>query len=69
MLKVTDHALVQYLERIMEMNLDPIREEMQPNEKILQALETLGTTDPVKYTKHGMKLVVKDDRVVTCYEE
>ena len=67
-MEVTDHAIVRYLERVVGMDLDPVREQMQPDEKILRALKQMGT-ERVRYTRNGMKLVVVNGKVVTVYDD
>lgn len=59
-MRVSDHAIVRYLERRYNLNIDDIKEEIFP--KRIRGMVAAGA---VKYTVNGMEFVVVDGVIVT----
>lgn len=58
--KITDHAVVRYIERVMGVDIDKLKEEILPTNLRVMALK-----EDCKITLDGYRLVIKDNAVVT----
>ena len=58
---VSDHALLRYIERVYECNVDELREQMLSG-NVKHLIQSMGTG---KYPIEGGRLVVRDNTVVT----
>ncbi len=67
-IKISDHALVRYLERVKGENFDEIRKEIVP-EKVLDAIRTLGGKGeyPVQIGEIEYMVRVDNHTVITLY--
>jgi hypothetical protein len=66
-LKVTDHALVQYLLRIKGIDVEALKTEMVSGMNLNLIDEFNGCGN---YTnKEGVKFILRDNKVITLYEE
>lgn len=63
--KITDHALIRYIERILDVSLDPIRKEML-NSGVTDVYENFGDG---KFPVRDCIMVVKEGRITTTYKE
>jgi len=63
-IKVSDHALIRYLERKLSLDLNDIRSEIM-SEKLLSYANMVGKTG--KFTMGDMKIVMKNGVIVTLY--
>lgn len=62
---ITDHALVQYLSRVMHVDIDLLKKEII-NDTVIKQIQTLGDGKyPVK--DKGFSVVVKNKTVLTVY--
>jgi len=61
-LKVSEHAVLRYCERIMRLDTDQVEKEILSNE-IKLLVQTLGGTGT--YNSNGFKVVIKDYTVTT----
>jgi len=64
-LKITDHALVRYLERCRGLDVEMIKQEML-SERISTAIEELG--DGVYTIQNRFTAVVKNKCLITVYK-
>lgn len=60
--KVSDHAVLRYLERVKGVDIESLKNEIL-SEPVLKMVKTLGGNG--KYPNSGFKLVMKDNTVVT----
>lgn len=62
--RISDHALLRYMERVMGVDVDAVRSEIL-NEKIKAALK-MGAT---AVTVNGVKMIAKEGTIVTVLSE
>jgi len=61
--EVSEHAILRYLERVKELNIEEIEKEIL-NDDVLELIEKLGGSG--KYpNNNGFRVVMKDNMVVT----
>lgn len=65
MVKITDHALIRYIERILEVSLDPIRKQML-NSGVIDTYRSIGDG---KYPVRDCIMVVKEGNITTTFKE
>lgn len=61
---VSDHALLRYLERAKQYDIEAVREEML-TEKVLRAIELSKQLGKCRVRVNGVRLVIKDGVIVT----
>jgi len=61
---VTEHAIVRYLERVLEMDMEGIRNQIL-TQPILDNVKQLG--NGIYPNEHGFKVVVRDNTIVSIY--
>lgn len=59
--KVTEHAMLRYLERVMGVNLSELEEKIVTAD-LSRMIDSLGDGT---YPEHGKQVVVKDNKIVT----
>lgn len=62
-LQVTEHALLRYCERILEIDMEEIKELILSKE-ILEQVEVLGVNGKFVHSD-GFRVIIKDNKVVT----
>lgn len=63
--EITDHAIVQYLTRVMHIDIDEVKDNILTPE-VLHQIETLGPNG--KYATKTLQLVVRNNKVITVYD-
>jgi len=63
-IKITDHALIRYIERILDVSLDPIRKDIL-NSGVVDVYDNFGDG---KFPVKDCVMVIKEGRITTTYK-